>query len=527
MIRLGLSVLLALAVTGCSKCGPKAQATSTAVERVLPRGAVAVVVVPNLAAAGQKLTLVEALKVSRFAAQLQGFADGKALVDALVAQVGIDVRSAQALEAAGVDGTKAAGLAALVTGQLVLALPLADEKKFAGLIEQLAYRRLSAGALAHVSVGASTVNTFALHQGEAPKLGYVVTQGYALVGDGRTVPTLGQLATMGPSDALSSDPTYKAQLDALPAERDVVVYLPLGSPLLVKAPFTSAVGALTLTSAGLVAQVLGTWKGDSAQLAALEPTQGARSLTGFLPADAFLVAQFLGDPAKLGPWARTALGPHVAGAFEAQGFEVKTEVLEQLRPGLVAALSLSERPPMDRGMPSLDIRQVNPFVYAHLSGVAAVKSKDLVVPVLQKVAAIAPQFGATMELHERPDGQKAMLTRWAQGEGVHFAPKADLVFFGSPVQRLDALVKRDGQGVAPVSALGDEAFNVAIDLSKLASSVRALPESAWGIGGFAIKATTVRWLDATDDLKAVSLSVGAHEGAVHARLQLTLGQATK
>ena len=47
----------------------------------------------------------------------------------------------------------------------------------------------------------------------------------------------------------------------------------------------------------------------------------------------------------------------------------------------------------------------------------------------------------------------------------------------------------------------------------------------WGLGGFAIKETTVRWLDATDDLKAISISVGAKEKAVQAKVQLTLGAA--
>jgi hypothetical protein len=53
--------------------------------------------------------------------------------------------------------------------------------------------------------------------------------------------------------------------------------------------------------------------------------------------------------------------------------------------------------------------------------------------------------------------------------------------------------------------------------------VRALPESAWGLGGFALKPTTVRWLDATDDLKAITVTAGAKDGQVTAALVLTLG----
>lgn len=525
MKRLLVVLLLAL-VAGCSRCGPQKPAGASAqpVERVLPAGAVGAVIVPQLASAGQKLKLIEALKVTGFAAQLQGFGDGKALADALVQEVGIDVRSPEALEKAGVDGARAAGVAALISGQVYLALPVKDPQKFHGVLEQLAHRRLGAGAGGEQKFGELTVKTFSARQGQPPKLGYALAHGYALITDGAGVGKLAGLAAMTETDSLASDRGYMAQLKQLPAERDVVVYLPTGTPALATAPFTSAAGAVSLTPAGLSVLINATWKGDPAELAMLQPQTGAQALAGYLPRDAFLVARYTGDPARLGPWVRDLLGKYLVRAFDEGGFDLKTQVLEQLKPGLVAALSLSDRPPMDKGLPAFDIRQTNPFTYAHLSAVAPTKSKDAALPALEKVAALAPRFGATMELRTRAeDGQQAMITTWAQGEGVHFAPKGELLFFASPIQRLDALVKSDGKGDSPVTPLGDDALAVAVDLTRLAASVRALPDSAWGIGGFAIKATTVRWLDATDDLKGVSLSVGAKDKVVQARLQLTLG----
>ena len=65
-----------------------------------------------------------------------------------------------------------------------------------------------------------------------------------------------------------------------------------------------------------------------------------------------------------------------------------------------------------------------------------------------------------------------------------------------------------------------------IDLNRLATSVRDLPASAWGLGGFAIKATTVRWLDATDDLKAVTASAGANGKALQVNVALVFGAKT-
>ena len=518
-----LPLLLLIAAASCGKCTRSSTTASTGVERVLPKGAVGVVVIPSLAAAGQKLRILEALKVTAFAAQLRGFDDGKGFADALISELGIDVRSTEALEKAGVDGAGSAAVAALVTGHGYLALPVKDATKFHNTIQTLAARRLGATTPGEKKFGDLTVKTFST--GEKPQLGYVLSNGYALITDGAGIEKLAGLAAMTESDSMSADKAYAAEVDKLPKDRDVVVYLPGGTPLLAQAPFTAVTGSISLTPAGLSVLANASWKGDAAQLAALEP-QTSKSLLGYLPSDAFLVARYSGEPSRLAPWASQVLGPFLNRAFDENGFDWKAEVLDQVQPGVVAALSLSEAPPIARGMPTLDLRQTNPFTYAHLSGVASSKTPAQVLPALEKIAALAPKFGAEMSVRERADGQKAVITTYAQGEGVHFAPKGELVFFASPVQRLDALVKSNGAGTVG-EGLGNEALNVVVDLNKLASSVRALPESAWGLGGFAIKATTVRWLDATDDLKRITVSVGAKERVVQAKVVLTLGGAAK
>jgi len=71
-------------------------------------------------------------------------------------------------------------------------------------------------------------------------------------------------------------------------------------------------------------------------------------------------------------------------------------------------------------------------------------------------------------------------------------------------------------------ALKDPVLGVVVDLRRLSDAVKALPSEAWGIGGFAIKATTVRWLDATDDLRAVTLGLSEKEKALQAELTLWL-----
>ena len=46
--------------------------------------------------------------------------------------------------------------------------------------------------------------------------------------------------------------------------------------------------------------------------------------------------------------------------------------------------------------------------------------------------------------------------------------------------------------------------------------------AATDLGGFAIKATTLRWLDATDDLEAITAGLESKAGAVQIQLVLSL-----
>ncbi|MCC6334466.1 MAG: hypothetical protein IT380_10825 [Myxococcales bacterium] len=520
-VRLVALAGLAL-LAGCSKCG-KAGPQVEGVERVLPKGAVVVVVVPQVEAVGQKLAIVEKLKVAGFLAQLKGFADARGFSDALVGELGVDVRSKEALEQAGIDGQRAMGAAVLMTGHAYLALPVKDAAKLHTALETLSFRRLGAGAGGAQKAGEVVVKTFSPQAGQPPRLGYVLAHGYALVATEDAIGKLAMLATLPETDALSSDAKLKEAQARLGGERDLFAWLPPGSPVLGGVPVSSALVTASLTPQGLTVAVDAPWKGDPQQLAVLEARPGPE-LLGVLPRDAFLVARFNGDPQRLAPFTGELLGPYLSRAFAEAQFDVKSEVLEKLKPGAVVALSLAERPPMDRGLPSFDIRQTNPFTYAHLSGAAPLSSADQAWPTLEKVAQVSPRFGAQMQKAER-EGTPVLLTSYAQGEGVHFAVKGDTVLFASPVQRLDALVKRQAEGGSPVAGLGTDALAVAVDLTRLNQSVRALPESAWGIGGFAIKATTVRWLDAMDDLKAVTVAVGAKDRVVQAKAVLKLGGA--
>jgi hypothetical protein len=476
------------------------------VERVLPRGAVAVVVVPSAARLGERLTALEPLKVLAFLAPTQGFSDTRAFTDALMGQLGVDLRKPQALEAAGIDPQGPLGAAALVNGQGVLAVPVKDPKRFQALVAGLAQSRLGAGVPQEQTVDGVAVRSFAPTSGGKPVVGYALAQGYALLASGAGVALLPGLAALGASDSLAADQELTARRGRVGGAPDLYAWLPTGSPLLARLPVTSALLTGRLAASGLVLELDAPWKPGAPEAPALEPRQ-ARALGPVLPADAFLTASYRGEPALA-----------AAPALAFLGLEELAGLAKALAPGAVAALTVAERPPLDRGLSELSARTANPFAFVQLSGAVALASADAGLVALERLQAAGPALGVRLERADR-GGAPTWLTTWAQGEGVHLALRPDRLLFASPLPRLDALLAADGGVAGPE---GEGALAVRLDLRRLAASVRALPESAWGLGGFAIKGTAVRWLEAVDDLLAVELQATSQDGALRARLALDL-----
>lgn len=506
--------VLFVAVAGC-KCSKGTVTRTAGVERVLPAGANAYVIVPSVEKLGQKLVLVENLKVASFAVQAAGFENAKAYVDQLVAELGIDLRSKEQLDRIGIDPSGAAGVAIIDDdGTALVALPIKHEGRIGAFIRTFSANRLGVSALEDKEQNGVTVHQ--LMGATGPRLAWASSHGYALIAPMSAVEQLAGWASRAEADTLARDTALPASLARLPADRDAVVYAPLGAKALAL-PVTHVALALSLTPQAFTVTADAPWS-DAATRSLFDPKPAA-SLVGMLPADAFLVARFAGEAKVLGPLLLPLLGPNLQRAFEEGGFDLNA-VLDQVAPGAVLGLSLAPTAQMGQGMPDLDPRRTNPFSLVHLSGVAPAKTPEVVAPALEKLAAVAPRFGAQMSFR---DG--VYVTTYSQGEGVHFAAKGGQVVFGSPLPRVTALLSGDA-ATGPVAGLKDalESTPIAVvaDLKALADAVRALPPSAWGVGGFAIKATTVRWLDNSDDLKAVTVNVGAKGGAVQATVQLRL-----
>ncbi len=526
------SLLLLVVFVGCSRCGkdsgPAGQVSKpVTVERYLPREAQAAIVVADLGTLGEKLARFQNLKIASFLAQLQNAQSAEAYVSAIMRQVGVDLRSRQAMEAVGIAPDKGAGAAVLVDNRAVSVLGVKDAKKLEETFATLARNRLGAPERKEEKAGGGTLVTFSRKDAPAPSLGMLFIGDYVLLAPGTAVARLPELASMPVEKSLAEEPVLAASLARLPQERDFHIYLQGGTRLVPP----GSVQGLTLTGfieeRAVTLRADAPWPDTQISLAPLAPQSGPE-LLGYLPDDSVLVARYRGDPSTLGSVWPYLVGPYITRAVQQSGFDLKGQVLENLQPGLVAGVALAPTAQFGSGIPALDIRRTNPFRYLHLVVVGEAKDAAKAQSTLAKVPEIAGNFGAEVK-PEEVAGHRAYLTSYRAGEGAHFAEVGGKLVLAAPRSRLESLLK--GLGSPPAQsplaeelsgAVKDPVLAVVLDLRKLADSVRALPSEAWGVGGFAIKATTVRWLEATDDLRAVTLSLSQKEKAIQAEVSLRL-----
>ncbi len=521
-----------VAVTGCGACARSAAvAAPSTLEDVLPRSAVALVVVPDTAGLGQKLKALEAFKVTSFAAQLQGFGDGHEWAGALAEALGIDPRSEEALKAQGLEPHRASGLAAFRDGRVLLALPVADEAKFQAFATRFAAARLGAPLVSSETLSGLSVRAFSRKEAAAgassePVLMYALRGGYALLAARQPRALLSSVCQMVASDSLAADRAFAAaRAERLPKTPDLLAYLPQGLPPTWGVPAANITIAARLDAEALVVDADIPWQGEEALLLSLAAQPDAGVMATRLPADAFAWGRTTADASLLSA-ALKLFAPRALPTLKERGLDVETLLLAHLKPGAAFSFSLSRGIKLGQGMPALDARKTNPFAFAQLSGALEASDDASVKAAFDVLRKVAPSLGAQIR-DEKIAGVPVNFTTYSQGEGVHFASAKNVVALGSPADRVVAALAapKPDAGVPPLLLRepGQRPVAVAVDLVALADAVRALPASAWGVGGFAMKATANRWLEATDDLKSVVLGVGPQGRSVSLSLRVGLG----
>jgi hypothetical protein len=486
-----------------------------------------VAIVPNASALASKLKRIERLKAASFAAQFQGFSSSGEYAAALMAQLGVDLRSPISLMQAGIDPNRGLAVALLPGNRAYLVLGLADLDRLRHTLASMAKNRMGAAVASTREERGQSLTSFSGAAGS--QLGFIAKAGWALIALGESISELPGYASLAPVDSLAEAPGLTGALRRLPPGQDIYLYFPLVSSITGQYGLGECTVAAQLTEDAL--RVRAELPRISSRLAFAERGQ-APDLVSFLPKDAFLMARYDGNPRLLEGILRAALGSQFIRAAEQVRFDLSTEVLGNLRPGMVASLSLAPTV-MLSGLPELNVRQTNPFQYVHLVALGEVRDRAKAQATLERIPQLASLVGAKVERADH-SGNTVYLTTYAQGEGTHLAQFGDRIAIASPMRRLDEVIARLRQSSDREGASSDDSglrkgleadpVVAVLDFRRLTESVKSLPASAFGVGGFAIKATMLRWLDSVGDLRTMSVGFAARDGILQAELDLRFAQ---
>jgi hypothetical protein len=190
-------------------------------------------------------------------------------------------------------------------------------------------------------------------------------------------------------------------------------------------------------------------------------------------------------------------------------------------------LSLPSNVDLSR-MPSFDPRETNPFRYVFLAGLGRAKDPAQAKAALEAAKKFDKQLGADIQ-SSQVGGDPVYTFKYALGEGASIALEGEQVVVSGGEGRLAPLLGRlhaasPGPALPPdeASRLAQAGSFVYLDLSRVVERVRALPASAFGLGGFAIRAALMRWMDALDDLHRLTVTADARSGLLHAELRMAL-----
>ena len=494
---------------------------------VLPSRCQAIVVVPDPGRLGDHLALLPRLKLAGLVATLFGFDSADQVFADLSRQAGWDPRSRESMRTAGLDVRPTVGYLS-EQGVALLAVAESEPSRLDKLLSDHAANRLGARRRAEKKVGARTIVSFSPEGAGGPSIGWAHVGGYAFLVQGAPGVALLEAVLAGRTEGpIASDPRFAAArarlggqdfyafscADALPPQKRV--FVPHGT--LLAASLTEQV-----FSASFELPLNDAW---AEKLKSLSTPAGA-DLVSKLDPDAFLYARLGGDPLLAEPLIDLLVPAPLVRAFQEGGVDLKRDVAGNLKPGVALSLRLAPTAKMG-GVPELDVRRTNPFDYVYLNLLGRPADAGKAGRTLQGVVEAAPRFGARLEPRELA-GTKAWVTTYQLGEGASLCLKDDFALVTGGAGQMEAQLARLSASGPPAVAdagarrsLQEDGLSLWLDVGRLTSGVRALPDSAYGIGGFAIKAAVSRWLDAIDEIGALRLS-GRLEGR-SLRAELALG----
>src|SRR5690606_1553890 len=204
------------------------------------------------------------------------------------------------------------------------------------------------------------------------------------------------------------------------------------------------------------------------------------------------------------------------------GSDPATELLPLVEPGVVMGISLPPEPNLAAGLPGgASLARTNPFQLVRTSILARVKDPAKARAALERLAELDDRL--QMEIRTRGEGEQTIWTaHYAAGEGLSWTLRGNLLMAGGGQSAFFGLAERiEGGGVAYEPAdpkafelFGSQPLGVYLDVPRLVAQLRAIPESAFGIGGFRIKGLLDGWISAIEPLRGLALAYHVDNEAI-------------
>lgn len=485
MIARRAALLALLLAAGCSRCG-RSDSAASAEELLPPATAGALTTAPLGTLAEHGALLVEKAK------SLPGGEQLGDLRRALASQLGFDPLTREGLIAAGLDPGRGAAIS-FQSAQpdqqrpsWLIALPLSNADRFAQKFDQLARERAGFAQRTDQARGETRIALY--DGGRTEKIAQAVVRGYGLVARGLDPAAAIAAAALPNRQNLAQQPGLAAAKSRLGAQ-DLLAFAPAGSDLprrwmQRRLPGDLALG-LSGTAQGLTARLFAQLPADDAQLIAALLPGGGGGLADLLPVDAplrvrlgFASAQLPAQLGRIQPLAGALA--QLRAAVKSAGADLDADLFGSLEPGLVFSLGVSPRisiaQAIDFGF--LDWRHHSPFDTVQLVALAPVHDKARLLKALGAVAQSLPRLGANA-LRAGDD----FAVSYAGGEGARFGVRS---IGGKEVAYLISALSPDqlragGKSGAP-ALFAEPGASLQLDLGKLAQTLAALPETAYGSG---------------------------------------------
>jgi hypothetical protein len=465
--------LFLLATAGCSRC---AGTTAKAAEELLPARPGAAIVTAPLGAIAQHLSAL----IDR-ASSLPG---GEQLGEgrrAAATRLGFDPLAREGLLSAGLDPDRPAAVT-FVEGQpragFVAALPVGNPDRFLQMVGRVLVERGGFTRLEDKS-GSTT-----LFERRGERLGVSVVSGYGLLArTGDPAASIAEASARHPEQSLARDPGLAAARERLGAQ-DFVAWAPAGSAMPRRYTKRTIPGdvavSLQPSQQGVASRLFAQLPEAQARNALAAFSGGGASLVELLPADAPVRARLGVAPARLLEILRG--DPDLAALLDRlQGADA--EAFASLVPGVAASLGIADGANIAEAMDyGLDWRRKSPFDTVQLVALAEVSDRPRLLRAFARIAKALPELGARVERK----GDDFQVT-YAAGKGARFGVreidgKAIAYLLGGPL-RPDELRRTPRSGNPEAAALyANGGAAVRVDFGKLASAVRALPDSTYGSG---------------------------------------------